>query len=166
MADTATKSQGSGKVDLDATIAVVNERERLVTGIPKDLISKGYAIADTNGLRFYSFERLVDYNRTGDIYGGIYFGILKDKTATSKRIAESGIPLFSWMRRGAELKAELTKKVSEDTWTMTVYGAENLDEMSKLAKELASKHKIDIKVVGNAELRKESYCIPSSGFSP
>lgn len=160
----------TGKVTVDTSAftfvresqRLVLERRKLVNGLQDDIISKGYAIADEEHVRIYSpsFRRYhVDFQSNTN---GIKFAILQDTSKTSKTIAESGVPLFRLLRSGAEIKAELYKENDKNIWTMEVFGEKNLNDMKKLAEELATKHKIDINVVGVAKSEKEIYFHPAA----
>jgi hypothetical protein len=162
MAD-ALKTQVLERPAVDeGNIAKLRGEWRAMTGMAGDILAKGYAISDSEGVRTHSFKKVIEANLKGDMF----LGILKDRSGFERGVAESRIPGIRLLRRGAELMGNLSKREGDADWTMTVHGAKNFDEMNGLANELSQRHGVKINLVGELRVQKETYFREDTSTSP
>lgn len=141
MADT-TKMHDLNKGAFDQARNIAKQRSewRIMTGMASDILVKGYAISDRNGVRIHSLKRIIEPN----LGGAMFIGILNDRSAFEKKVAGSHVPGLRLLRRGAELMGELSKKEDETNWDMTIYGGKSFYKMNALLNELSNRYRVRI----------------------
>jgi hypothetical protein len=118
---------------MDDKMAIKIIKNICIDAVAETLVSKGYTIADSLGIRT---QTLVDRE----------IGLLKERPSTFHgfNLCNSKIGFYSKSRANYVGNLEVGRKSKK--WTLDVYGQNNLSELTQLAEELSDIYGTSIKV--------------------